>query len=222
LPFTVQESDEESEEHEITGGVGRGKKKDLWPLSKDGARNIILPSLDGEDYYSLQDKKSILRSFLTHSYRIFSFFILFNFTHLYFPRWFQEEPKSSCSLGEGSNLPLSMDPWLEWWYSTERALKNDNNKGVGDSKDKGKETAVTTLCTDDGEPWGGTESEESDHETGGAIASSTEDGEPWEEAAEDHQGKGEVKVDIKQGLGNSNKYATPKRNMKLTVDVPKR
>jgi hypothetical protein len=68
--FTKEGSDsEEDSEDTAVRGVGRGKKKKLWPLSKkDG--HAVLPSLDEQ---SLEDKKSILRAYFTSSYRMFPF-----------------------------------------------------------------------------------------------------------------------------------------------------
>jgi hypothetical protein len=57
-------------------GVGRGKKKDLWPLPKHSNGKVVLPSLDEKQELGLGDKKRIVRSFLTHSYRRFLFFVL--------------------------------------------------------------------------------------------------------------------------------------------------
>jgi hypothetical protein len=56
-------------------GTGRGKKKTLWPLTKNSNGQVVLPSLDDKTVLRLQDKKSIVRAFLTSSYRMFSFFI---------------------------------------------------------------------------------------------------------------------------------------------------
>jgi hypothetical protein len=56
-------------------GTGRGKKKALWPLTKNPSGQAVLPSLEDKTVLRLQDKKSIVRAFLTSSYRMFSFFI---------------------------------------------------------------------------------------------------------------------------------------------------
>jgi hypothetical protein len=56
-------------------GTGRGKKKTLWPLTKNSSGQAVLPNLDDKTVLRLQDKKSIVRAFLTSSYRTFSFFI---------------------------------------------------------------------------------------------------------------------------------------------------
>jgi len=72
--FTIDGSDCESDGSSTAKGVGRGKKNDLWALSKNANGRVVLPSLDSEDSkgpHGLQDKKSILRSFLTHTYRKF-------------------------------------------------------------------------------------------------------------------------------------------------------
>lgn len=68
--FAKEDSDEDSEDMTV-GGVGRGKKKTLYPLSMKGGR-AVLPSLD-EEAFPLQDKKRILRAFLTSSYGMFPF-----------------------------------------------------------------------------------------------------------------------------------------------------
>jgi hypothetical protein len=71
--FTVDGSDCESDGTSTAKGVGRGKKNDLWVLSKANGR-VVLLRLDSENskgQHGLGDKKSILRSFLTHTYRAF-------------------------------------------------------------------------------------------------------------------------------------------------------
>lgn len=73
-------SDEEIEESKTTTGVGRRKKKDLWLLTRDDHGKLILPSCD--DTVSLRDKKAILRSFLTYSYRMLYFVLLSLFKYL--------------------------------------------------------------------------------------------------------------------------------------------
>jgi hypothetical protein len=75
LIFATDESDDESDESVTARGVGRGKKKDLWPLLKNSNGKVMLPSLDTNGGLALGDKKSIVRSFLTHSYRKFLFFV---------------------------------------------------------------------------------------------------------------------------------------------------
>ena len=59
----------------VVNGVGRGKKKTLWPLTENSSGQAVLPSLDDKTVLRLQDKKSIVRAFLTSSYRMFSIFI---------------------------------------------------------------------------------------------------------------------------------------------------
>lgn len=62
-------------------GMSRGKKKTLWPLTKNSSGQAVLPSLDDKAALGLQNKKSIIRAFLTSSYRMFSFFIAGNLSH---------------------------------------------------------------------------------------------------------------------------------------------
>lgn len=63
--FDVDESEDDSK---TIAGIGRGKKKDLWSFTKNQAGKEILPEMEE---CSLQDKKCIVRSFLTYSYRMF-------------------------------------------------------------------------------------------------------------------------------------------------------
>ena len=65
----------------VVNGMGRGKKKTLWPLMKNSSGQVVLLSLDDKTALGLQDKKSIVRAFLTSSYHMFSFFI-FHCCHL--------------------------------------------------------------------------------------------------------------------------------------------
>jgi len=67
--FTTDASDDDSDDPASIGGVGRGKKKDLWTMERDRKGRVILPNLD--EALRLPDKKSIVRSFLTYTYRMF-------------------------------------------------------------------------------------------------------------------------------------------------------
>ena len=74
MPFTVAETRlEDSDDHEVkaqtTQGIGRGKKKELWPLHKDDSGGANLPHFKGQPEPSLADRKNIIRSFFTHAYR---------------------------------------------------------------------------------------------------------------------------------------------------------
>jgi hypothetical protein len=69
----TEESDDDTDDSVTIRGVGRGKKKDLWTLQRNAKGEMILPSFDKE--LSLQDKKCIVRSFLTYTYRKFLFLI---------------------------------------------------------------------------------------------------------------------------------------------------
>ena len=70
--FILDESDDESDDATIKG-VGRGKKKNLWPINKDSNGKPMLPEFDENEEPSLVDKKNILHSFFTSSYRMFYF-----------------------------------------------------------------------------------------------------------------------------------------------------
>jgi hypothetical protein len=71
LILTVDNGDDDPEDTTIARGVGRGKKKELRTLSRNKDGKVVLPGLDTKEVPDLQEKKSILRSFLTHTYRKF-------------------------------------------------------------------------------------------------------------------------------------------------------
>jgi hypothetical protein len=73
---------DESDDPQTAAGVGRGKKKELWELPKNSAGKAIIPSLEEMASYSLNDKKHIVRSFLTYSYRMFHILSLYIFVSL--------------------------------------------------------------------------------------------------------------------------------------------
>jgi hypothetical protein len=75
VPISAKSDDESGDE--TFAGVGRGKKKGLWPLGKNSHGEPILPTLGEDDPASLNDKKDILRSFFTYSYRMFHFISVF-------------------------------------------------------------------------------------------------------------------------------------------------
>jgi hypothetical protein len=80
---TVDDSEKESDDDDTVIGMGRGKKKDLWPMTLNVHGHPILPAFNKEDHYpSLGDLKSILRSFVTYSYRMFLFISRSSYLHL--------------------------------------------------------------------------------------------------------------------------------------------
>jgi len=72
LSFSVARDEEESDDSTIIRGVGRGKKKNLWPLERDQNANLRLPVFkENEERPSAGEMKRILRAFFTYSYRMF-------------------------------------------------------------------------------------------------------------------------------------------------------
>src|SRR5436190_18654355 len=65
------DSDDSDGDDIKTGGVGRGKKKKLYPLPKGRDGMPQLPSFEGQSKPSLEERKNVIRSIFTHSYRTF-------------------------------------------------------------------------------------------------------------------------------------------------------
>jgi hypothetical protein len=109
--FTDASSDEETDDAKTIKGVGRGKKKDLWTMKRDDHGKIILPSFD--EPLSLQDKKGILRSFLTHTYRMchFSSVVLVNVYPIVVGD-FTKHKKASIPWGK---ITASPGKWIKDW-----------------------------------------------------------------------------------------------------------
>jgi hypothetical protein len=81
LIFTVETKDDDPEDTTTARGVGRGKKKELTLLSRNTNGKVVLPAMDTKDGPDLQEKKKILRSFLTHTYRKFGSRFVLNASH---------------------------------------------------------------------------------------------------------------------------------------------
>ena len=72
LSFSVARDEEESDDSAIIRGVGRGKKKNLWPLERDQNANPRLSVFkENEERPSAGEMKRILRAFFIYSYHMF-------------------------------------------------------------------------------------------------------------------------------------------------------
>lgn len=115
-------------------GVGRGKKKDLWALQKDVNGEIILPDLD--ETITLQNKKQILRSFLTATYRMFSFS---------FSIFWSTCDVSLMDLGDFTNNRKAAVPWGELAATPGKWIKNWDDSMVLKEPTKMVSSAVDTV-----------------------------------------------------------------------------
>ena len=106
-----ESSDDEDEKKNLARGVGRGKKKKLWPLSKDDTGTVVLPSFEAHSLPSLEDRKDIIRSFFTHSYRKLSTLasLLYSYTRT---GEFTRNLRAAVPWG---NIVDNPEKWIKGW-----------------------------------------------------------------------------------------------------------
>src|SRR5215470_2747599 len=83
--LVVAHEDDGSDQSDIQKGVGKGRKKELWPLERDGNGNPKLPRLNQNT--TGKDLKGIIRAFFTYSYRKLQSFINFTCSLFHIGTW---------------------------------------------------------------------------------------------------------------------------------------